>query len=221
MARLSKAAHAKKTLSPIAVIVALALALCATGTMAYLTATSFDANVFALGGVDVSLSETPTGKDDESTKNVIENEYLIEKEGDGWRVIAKDPTVTVAAGSADCWLFVVLDESENFDNYLSYQVIEGWKPLCEEGSDAQVTTQDGAAVWYREVAKSDAERTIYVLAGGLDNTGAVTVNSNVTEAQVRALGTATNPNPTLSITVYAVQKAGLDDPTAAWALAGV
>ena len=213
----------KKTLSPIAVIVALALAPSTAGTMAYLTATSSDLNLFTLESMSVSLSETDTPRVDRSTEGTVKNEYLIEKDGNGaWGAIAKDPKVTVSAGSADCWLFVALGESENFDDYLSYQVIEGWTPLYEEGSDTQVVTSDGAAVWYREVAKSGEDQTVYVLAGesGAATNGAVTVRPEVTETQVRALGTVAAPNPMLSVTAYAVQRAGFDNPADAWTLVG-
>lgn len=220
----------KKTLSPIAVTAALAAALATAGTVAYLTATSSDVNIFALGKLDIELTETSTNSDDPSTVGIVENEYAITKTGDAWDVISKDPTVTVAANSADCWVFVALGESDNFGRYLSYQLadqalVEGWKPLMTDagaaGASAQVATASGAMVWYREAPSSSTDQVIHVLAGsGAATGGAVTVDAGVTEAQVRALGTAEHPNPTLTVSAYAVQKAGMASALEAWALVG-
>lgn len=221
----------KKTLSPIAVTAALTATLATAGTVAYLTATASDVNVFAMGNVNIKLEETLNdGSDNPATIGVVENEYAITKTGGTWDVISKDPTITVAANSADCWVFVALGESENFGTYLEYQlatdpVLEGWLPLMADagtaGFSTQVTTSGGAKVWYREVSKSDSDQVIHVLAGsGSASTGAVTVKTGITDAQIRALGTADNPNPTLTVSAYAVQKAGVASALEAWALVG-
>lgn len=214
----------KKTISPVAVAAALAAALATAGTAAYLTATSYDVNAFAMGRVQISLTEADTGLDGDG--NDLTNTYEIARAGDGsWDVISKDPTVTVAAGSPDCWVFVTLGESDNFGDLLSYQTAEGWARLMTEpdagGFSEPVTTAGGAEVWYREVLRSDEKQIIHVLAGsGIATDGVVTVDADVIDAQVRALGTGDNPNPTLTITACAVQMAGVPTALDAWELAG-
>lgn len=217
----------KKTLSPVAVVAALAATLATAGTFAYLTATASDVNLFAMGKVNVRLEETlaDPSSDDPATVGVVENEYPITRTDGSWDVISKDPKVTVSAGSADCWVFVALGKSDNFDSYLSYRLVEGWQPLMDDGDGSQfstqVTTSGGAPVWYREAPASDADQVIYVLAGSPSaETGQVTVNAGVTAGDVRALGSAASPNPTLSVAAYAMQKAGTASALDAWGLVG-
>ena len=77
--------------------------------------------------------------------------------------ITKDPTVTVEAGSEDCWLFVKVVESDNLDTFIDYKIAEGWTAL------------DGhAGVYYREVATTESDKVFKVLAGD-----EVTVNNTV------------------------------------------
>lgn len=112
--------------------------------------------------------------------------------------IEKDPFVTVKAGSEACWLFVEITESTNLDDFITYAPAAGWTVL-EEG------------VIYREVAAVEADQVFSVLAGDK-----VTVNTDVTKADMDALTAETAP--TLTFTAYAIQQAGFEtDVAAAWA----
>ena len=101
--------------------------------------------------------------------------------------IAKDPKVTVKAGSEACYLFVKLEKSENFDTFMTYEMADGWAALPN--------TTD---VYYREVAAATADTTFEVLQGNQ-----VSVKSEVTKTQMNALTSDTYP--TLTVTAYASQ----------------
>lgn len=80
------------------------------GTVAWLTATSDTVtNTFTTSDIKVQLKETKTNF------KMIPG-YTIEK----------DPKATVLAGSEECWLFVKLEKSTNFDSYLTYEMADGW-----------------------------------------------------------------------------------------------
>ena len=86
-----------------------ALLVCATvlATMAFLTDTAEVKNTFTVGNVDITLDEakvTVYGKAD-GTDRVIENDYKLIP----GKTYTKDPTVTVATGSEDCYLFVKVE----------------------------------------------------------------------------------------------------------------
>lgn len=169
----------KKT---IALVLALVLIVGAAigGTVAYLTDKSTPVtNTFTIGKVDIDLTETTS-----DYKMIPGN------------TIAKDPKVTVTAGSEDSWVFVKIEESTNLDTYISYAIATGWTAL-----------PDVDGVYYREYTGS-AAASYDVLK---DNQ--VTVNSSVTTAQMQAADTSA---PTLTFTAYAIQKANVADVTTAW-----
>jgi hypothetical protein len=137
-------------------------------------------NTFTAGRIDITLTEeTPR-----------ENKMIPGAD------IANDPKVTVVANSEDCWLFVKIVKSTEFDIFMEFAVADGWTPL-----DA---TSD---VYYRQVALSDADRVFGVLKGDK-----VTVKSSVTMQQVNAI----TEIPRLTFIAFAVQSVGFDTPLDAW-----
>ena len=143
------------------------------GTLAWLTAKSdVVTNTFTTSDIKVELKET-TGP-----------EYKMIP---GY-TISKDPTATVLAGSEECFLFVKLDKSANFDTYLEYVIADGWTKL--EG----VTD----TVYYRKVQTADIGTAYSVLKGDQ-----VTVKGEVTKAMMDGLTTETLPK--LTVTAYASQ----------------
>lgn len=118
--------------------------------------------------------------------------------------IAKDPVATVVKNSEDCYLFVKIVEenwptfTDNGTRKVNYAVATGWTAL--EGEKG---------VYYREVTKSDADQPFPILK---DNK--VTVSSSLTKGELSTVKT----QPKLTLTVYAVQKSGVDSPAAAWEL---
>lgn len=163
----------KKTL---ALVLALTLVVVGvvSGTLAWLTAQSDTVvNTFTTSDIKVELKET-TGA-----------EYKMIP---GY-TITKDPKATVLAGSEECYLFVKLDKSANFNTYLEYEVADGWTKL--EGVDD---------VYYREVLTANIGTAYSVLKGDQ-----VTVKGTVTKEQMNALDAADAAKPTLTIMAYASQ----------------
>ena len=172
----------KKKLTTVLAIV-LVVALSVAGTYAYLTdKTATIKNTFTVGNVNIDLTEG-TG------------EFYKMVPG---TTIEKNPKVTVEADSEACWLFVKVEKSAKFADFLTYDMANGWTKL-----------EDG--VFYRPVEASDANQIFPVLA---NNT--VSVKSDVTKAMMDGLTDATRP--TLTFTAYACQTAGFEDNAAgAWA----
>lgn len=173
----------------IGVLVAAVLLLsCAIGgTMAWLaTKTKEVHNTFTTSDIDIELKETKT--DFKMVPGMA---------------IDKDPKVTVEADSEDCYLFVKIDKSTNFESYLKFEIESGWTKLTEETS---------ADVYFRKVTKTTTAQTFSILGAGTysDNTYGdfswtedhVFVLPDVTKAEMT---TAKTNQPTLTFTAYAVQ----------------
>ena len=175
----------KKKLTVSLAVLALVACMTAGATLAWLTAkTSSVTNTFTYGDINIELKET-TG---ESYKMVPGN------------TIAKDPKVTVKANSEACWLFVKVEKSTNFDEFMTYGVADGWTKL--DGVDG---------VYYREVASPTDDTVFDVLK---DNS--VTVKTTVTKEQFNSLTSTTMP--TLTFTAYACQKDNVSTAADAWNL---
>lgn len=181
----------------LAMVLALVLlAVCAvSGTLAWLTAKSDTVvNTFTTSDIKVKLEET-TG-----------TEYKMIP---GY-TIGKDPKATVLAGSEECYLFVKLDKSTNFDTYLDYAIADGWTKLEGEG----ITD----TIYYRVV---DGTTNQIGTAYSVLKNDQVTVKGSVTKAQMNALDAEGVAKPTLTITAYASQlykSAGVEFTAAeAWA----
>ncbi len=179
-------------------VMALALVLCTIigGTVAWLiTDTDPVVNTFTYGDINITLEETDADGDGDPDAN----EYPMVP----GNPITKDPKVTVLANSENAWLFVKLEKSANFDDFMTYEVAEGWTAL------------DGVAgVYYRAVDKSASNAEFYVLK---DNT--VNVKGEVTKEMLNALDKDGASNyPTLTVTAYAVQRdSNITTAADAWA----
>ena len=170
-------------------VVALVLVLCCAvgGTLAWLTDTTDPVtNTFTVGDIDIDLAES-----DGLDLKMIPG-----------RTITKDPKVTVKAGSEACWLFVKVERSANFADFLTYEMAEGWTAL--DGEDG---------VFWREVGAVTADTFFEVLKGNK-----VTVQNTVTKEMLQGVK---NGGPTMTFTAYAVQKEGITTAADAWAKRGV
>ena len=170
----------KKTI--IAVAAAILILIASVGaTMAYLVASSKPVrNTFTVGYVQLSLTETT---------------------GDAYQLIpgtspAKDPVLTVNAGSEACWLFFKVEKSPEFDNYVTFSVADGWQPL--EGYPG---------IYYQAVNKVDTNTAFPLLK---DNQ--VHIKPTLTEQLLSALP----ESPKLTFTGYAVQRDGIATAQLAW-----
>lgn len=167
----------------IALAATMALASVTGGTLAWLYSGEQEVNnTFTLGDVSIDLQETDTNLDGDN--NPRTNLYQM---GLG-QAIDKDPTVIVNAESDDCWLFIQIDESANFADYMAYALADGWLPL-----------EQHPGVYYREVDYAAEAQLFPVLQG---NT--VTVKDTVTLGMLADLDSTTYP--TLTFTAGAVQR---------------
>ena len=165
--------------------VVLVIGCVAGGTVAYLIdKTEPVTNTFTFGDTNIALAENTT-------------EYKIVPGVD----IAKDPFVTVKAGSEKCYLFVKVEE-KNWLTELTYEIANsnGWQAVPGETS-----------VYYQVVESPAADKVIPVLKGNV-----VHADTTLTKADIV---TDQSKLPQLIFTAYAVQHDAIADVAAAWAQA--
>ena len=181
----------KKTLSMILVVILLMTA-CVAGTLAWLTDQTQEVqNTFTVGNIDITLSESDSDGDGDVNKNSY-------KMVPGAR-ISKDPTATVLKGSEKCWLFVEITETEDFDEYLTYTLADGWK---------QVATENNSVVYgYEEIIDASADDVVKSVL--LNNQ--ITVNTTVTKADMEELEKDGAVLPALTFKAYAIQSDNLGE----------
>lgn len=177
---------------------ALMLILCAAllvsatvmGTLAYLTSTTdVVTNTFTVGNVVITLDEakvTEYGVIDGNDR-VTENEYKLIP---GHKYV-KDPTVHVAEGSENCWLFVKVENDlaaiEADTKIAAQMTANGWSVV------------EGNVYAYKEIVAAKTDVPVF---------GEFTLTN---EAQVEDYTEAE-----ITIVAYAVQADGFDTAAAAW-----
>lgn len=167
------------------VAVALLLGTVIGGTIAWLTAqTEPVTNTFVIGDITLSLAES-TG-----------SEYPLS----AGQTVDKDPTVTVGANSVDCWVFVKVDESEDLDKYITYEMADGWTAL--EGEEG--------VYYYDEIVKMSETPTEISVLKDDQVTGTNFSSTELADYE------KTDP-PKLTFTAYAIQSVGIADAATAWA----
>lgn len=169
----------------------LLVAVSVGGTVAYLTAVTGEVeNEFTTSNINITLTES-------------ENLDLKMVPGS---TITKDPVVTVLKGSEECWVFVEVTRSANFDDFMTYAMKEGWTLVATDG----LTSVYG---YNTPVDAATENKPIAVLAGDV-----VSVKSSVTKAMMDAIDGGTASKPTLTFKAYAVQAANISATTAsdAW-----
>ncbi len=170
------------------------------GAVAWLSAeTPPLTNTFTYGDINLTLTETETDGDD----TPFTNTYTMVP----GHKISKDPVVTVLKDSESCWLFVKLEKSRNFDDFMEYEIAEGWTKL--EGKDG---------IYYRQVDQTEEDIKYYVLKNN-----EVKVKDSVTKVMLNKLDeNGASDYPTLTIYSYAVQRDSdidaIDTAEKAWEL---
>lgn len=155
------------------------------GTMALLSHNSKPlTNSFEAANISLKLTETTGGN------------YIMAPGA----VLMKDPTVAVDENSADCWLFVKVDERNNAE------VGSAGKPVLWEPAEGwEKVTLDGETV-YRKAYQKGEERNIPFLKNNQ-----VVINSELTSEYLKKL--PENQRPKLSFTVYGIQQKNLEGKT--------
>lgn len=176
----------------VALILALALVLTAAvgGTLAWLTAKSeMVVNTFTTSDIKVELKETTGG-----TYKMVPGSS-----------ISKDPKATVLAGSEKCYLFVKLEKSSNFDNYLTYEMADGWTALTGvtgvyyrvvDGTTYKIGTAYSVLKDDKVSVKDTVTKEMMSAIDGVDADGKTNTDAAAAELAAR---------PTLTITAYASQ----------------
>ena len=166
---------ASKTLV-LALAVMLIVGATVGGTIAWLTSTSGPVvNTFSTSGIGATLDES----DDLDLKMVP-----------GW-TITKDPKAGVTAESEDCYLFVTVAKENNFDNFMTYEIADGW-------------TQLETGVYYRIFDSNDAKNAnVKGAKYSVLKDDQVLVKDTVTKEDMSAL--TANTSPKLTFKAYAVQ----------------
>lgn len=172
------------------------------GTVAWLIATPDPVvNTFTYGDINITLTETDTGLDGDN-KDTTNQYKMIPGEK-----IPKDPVVTVLKGSEAMYLFVKLEKSANFDEFMEYDMAEKDKWYPVDGADGVYYR------WITAAAVADENMEIHLIANDT-----VTVKSSVTKEMLNALDSGSSATyPTLTVTAYAVQEAGSNTAAEAWA----
>lgn len=166
------------------------------GTMAWLTAQATEVkNVFTDSDINITLTEMGLSQNNEKSFKMIPG-----------HTIAKDPKVTLKAGSEACYLFVQVIEdlgdwqttatgdSKTFTDYLEYEVATNWTK--GDGTDIPVN------VYYIKVDSVTSADTDYPIL--VDNE--VKVNGdNVTKTMMDMIDGDNETKPTLTFKAAAVQ----------------
>lgn len=180
------------------------------GTIAWLTdSTQEVTNTFTAADIDIDLVETwNADKNNDGTNDAWEAKLVP------GTTYAKDPKVTVKAGSEACWLFVHVDAQNNtitkadgstvIDQIVEFTIADGW---------TAVTDHDG--YYYRNVSAVAADATevptFSVLKGDT-----VKISEALTKEQEKALKDA-GKEPKIVITAAAVQSENVGTLADAWA----
>ena len=203
----------KKKILKVLALVACAVLLVVgsiAGTLAYMTSlTGTVTNTFTVGNVAITLDELDVDEYGVAVPNadparVMANAYKLVP---GHKYV-KDPTIHVAEGSEDCWLFVKVENGisaiEGGTTIAAQMATNGWTQLEVDGVavenvyyhavvDARTEAKD-VKVFESFTLKTDANVASYV-----DNEG--------------------NVSATIAVTAYAVQADGFNTAAAAWAAA--
>ena len=155
------------------------------GTVAYLTSEAEVKNTFTVGNVAITLQERDlnetTGK--LNSQNLVDDGFAEIKFVPG-RVIEKQPVITVAEGSENCYLFVKVENG-------------GTQQMLENGSFTRSTDwTDLGDNWYQYDKVAKAKDSIQVF----DN---FTCNKELGSSAVAAL-----TGGCINVTAYAIQAEG-------------
>ncbi len=186
---------------------AIALTLCAVllvvasvmGTMAYLTSKDTVTNTFTVGNVSITLDEAKVDKYGtvvEGADRVDANSYDLVP----GHTYTKDPTVTVAANSEPCYVFVKVENGlsgfEATNNTIASQITNTNQWTALEGNDG---------VYYKEVVASAKDTTLVVFSSFTLSDTANNVN-----------GWNNLGNANITVKAYAIQQDGFETASAAW-----
>ena len=200
---------------------ALLLALCAVlvvggsilGTLAYLTDTETVTNTFTVGDIRITLDEAVTNTEGKPMKGNTLAATVAEadrtSEGNEYHLLSgltytKDPVLTVEGGSESCYIYIQVD-----NGILALETV-GTTSIAEQIKANGWTELEGVENVYWKSHSQSAADTKY----------ATFTNFTIDGDKVDGAMLSTYQGATVTVTGYAVQKAGLSDAKAAWEAAG-
>lgn len=159
------------------VAVAAIVTVSVLGTIAYLTSSAAVSNVFTIGNVGITMTESKVDEDgnkiDDGATQVDTNTYHLVPN----KKYTKDPTITVNANSASSYLFVLVRNDLEAIAYKSENIPQGANPA----DYMTIADQMKANGWYPYATASTG--TVYVYVGFTESEGvAKTSNAPSTAA---------------------------------------
>ncbi len=124
-------------------------------TLAYLSSTTGTlTNTFTVGNVKITQDESDESTPDPDDRTEEGNDYQDIEPGDE---LKKDPTVTVKAGSAECYVFMKLEGADALTaQQFTFGGFDASKWVKADGKD----TLDGVYRYYETVKKSEADQVL-------------------------------------------------------------
>ena len=176
----------KKKIALMATSLVLVVAMAVGGTLAYLTDKSETVtNTFTVGDVEITLTES-TGE----TYHVYPGETYT-----------KDPVITVADDSEDCWVFVKLTNNitgmEDEDDTIAAQMTANGWTLVDETNNVY---------GFEEICSAGESAAVF---------NHVTIAEDITADEIAAFN-----NATVELVGYAIQATGFNSAQEAWTGAG-
>ena len=193
----------KKKITAIALVVCLVAVAVVGGSLAYFTDKDNATNTFTVGNVDITLTEPEWDaalEEDEFAATLIPS-----------RVIAKDPTITVAENSQRAYTFLKVELSNDFAKLLAdYAVAKNIDLTTEAGQKALI------AAWFSsevnpKIMKLEGNSVILGVLSAKDPGLSVTYFNAVTvPADVKGEMINANGNYKIEVTAYAIQAEGFE-----------
>ena len=167
------------------------------GTVAWLATNTGDVvNTFTYGDINIKLEESENG--DGSGDMVQSRTDLKIVPGVD---VAKDPQITVEAGSEACWLYVKVTEENWPEAHVTYSLLStDWEPF----TPTSLTVNSGEQYYYYK-GSAEIGTAIQLLT---DNQ--IVVSHMLTKADV------SSAQPKLTFTGYAIQKSVAESAEKAW-----
>jgi len=160
------------------VAVAAIVTVSVLGTIAYLTSSAAVSNVFTIGNVGITMTESKVdengNKIDDGATQVDTNTYHLVPN----KKYTKDPTITVNANSASSYLFVLVRNDLEAIAYKSTSIPQGANPA----DYMTIADQMKANGWYPYATASTG--TVYVYAGFTDNGAGEQISNVPTDAVI-------------------------------------
>ena len=190
-----------------------------TATVAYLTSSAAVSNVFTIGNVGITMTESKVTTDgvktDDGATQVDTNTYHLVPN----KTYSKDPRITVNAGSEDSYLFVLVRndiqsiEDPSKDTIAMQLAANGWAKFTKASTGWVYVWVDVGNVPTGDVEKTENTAFAATAKTAIPKTYTVFETFSIApNADVSTFGAAK-----VTLTAVAIQDEGFDSVDAAWA----